>query len=387
MQRSTRGRAGMAAVAIVVAITALGACGVDPGGDPAPALGSGEWAFTGGQCPEVGCGANSPQVDNLLEFHELSLTSGGQNIPTTVPNTQGMAIVVAANHRAQIIQNGMSYDLSVSGGLISGGCAAPCVGLAGPALKGATIPLTVNGKLSYVISIDDVRTMSFFRGGGTTEAYSLTWRSLSTPTGGMLCNNVPLLEDEIKQHAGDDNYIQSELMGMQPWETVVFEGDKIDGVHKTMSDGFDDNWFNIGCAAHLLAKLRLTRNTVHGQAPLTGGVAWQHRQATMKLLAADYCGGGAPLTVSGQKLVWEGDLMNYYTKPRLLEARWSEQGATCIVAPRMLFPTSALGASTFPDIWSAISDACKDAGKPIPPKCADTNPASVGASIRMSADP
>jgi hypothetical protein len=377
----------VAAVAIVVATTALGACAVDPGGDPAPALGSGEWAFTGGPCPEAGCGANSPVVDNLLEFHELSLVGNALTTGITQPNAADLAIVApGANHRGQIVQNGVSYDLSVVGGAITGTCRAPCTPLAGPALIGATITLTRGGTPSYVVSIEDVRTMSFFLGGGTTEAYTLTWKSLSTAAGGLLCNNVALLEQQLKQQSGDDNYAKLELMGMQPWETVVFEGDRIDGVAKTMSDGFDDSWFNIGCAAHLLSKLRLTRNTFHGQPPGMVG-AWQQRQATMKMLAADYCGGGTPLTVAGQKLVWQGDRMTYFNPPRLLEARWSAQGATCLYAPRMLFPTSSLGSTTFPSIWTAIGAACKAARRPVPPKCADTDPMDFGGALRVSSNP
>ncbi|HMG20366.1 MAG TPA: ADYC domain-containing protein, partial [Kofleriaceae bacterium] len=156
------------------------------------------------------------------------------------------------------------------------------------------------------------------------------------------------------------------------------------GRAKTMQPYADDNRFNCGCASHLLAKLRLTRNTIHGQA---AGMpqAWERRQATMKMLAADYCGTGEPNTVGGQKLVWKGDLMRYYRAPVVIEARWDETGATCLTEPRMLHPTSDLGKKTFPRPWDAIKASCK--GHKSLPKCVPEDPASFDGKLRVSGIP
>jgi hypothetical protein len=232
------------------------------------------------------------------------------------------------------------------------------------------------------MTIETVRTMSYFLGGGAVEAYTLTWQPLGGGSSTNVCNNVPLIEKLIAK-SPDDALRAQELMGMEAWETVVFEGDKIGESAKTMSKTADDTWFNIACASHLLAKLRLTRNTVHGQAPGLPD-AWAQRQATMKMLAADYCNTGDSFTVPGQLLVWQGDLMRYYRTPGTLEARWTERGAKCLSQPRMLTPTSGLGANTFPDIWTSIKDVC---GRRTPPPCPNPDPRDYDGMPRVSANP
>jgi len=340
-------------------------------------------AFSSGPCPPAGCSTNSPVIDNLIGFHDLSLIGTPATAPGTEPDDAGLGIVAAGEaRRAQIVQAGKSYDLSVVDGSFIGTCGPLCPPLMGKDLVGATITLTYAAKPAYVMTIETVRTMRYFLGGGTVDAYTLTWQPLGGGSSTNVCNNIPLI-DKLLRELPDDAFRAQELMGMEPWETVVFEGDKIDQATKTMDKVADDSWFNIGCASHLLAKLRLTRNTVHGQAPGLSD-AWEQRQATMKLLAADYCGTGDSFTVPGQLLVWQGDLMRYYRTPATIEARWTERGAKCISQPRMLQPTSALGASTFPDVWTSIKNTC---GRRTPPKCANVNPRDYDGTPRVSANP
>jgi hypothetical protein len=364
-----------------VAMLAMTACAVAEDGE-AP---SGSAVSAVSVCPVFGCGANSPVIDTLADFHDLSLVGDSKTFPGTLPNSSGLAIAASGEtFRAQIVQGGRSYDLAVVDGRFIGTCAG-CPPLQGQALRGATISVIYDGAPRYVITIASVRTMSYFLGGGTVEAYTLLWKEPGVTPQTNLCNNIQLLEDLIAQQ-NDDNYTRQELMGMQTFETVVFEGDRIDGNAKTMSQTADDTWFNIGCAGHSLSKLRLTRNTVHAQAPGLAQ-AWQRRQATLKMLAADYCGAGIPLTVAGQRLVWQGDLMTYFSSPRLLEARWTENGATCLYEPRMLFPTSSLGATTFPKIRNSIGAACAQVRKPVPPKCTPLDPFNFAGALRVSANP
>jgi hypothetical protein len=379
---NTGSRAAMAAITAM----AMAACAVDgPDGAGPAAATDVTSAIAGGPCPDFGCGANSPVIDTQFAFHDLSLVGTSKTFPATLPNAAGLAILAAGEGvRAQIVQGGRSYDLGVVGGRFLGTCPG-CTTLQGAALVGATITVTLNRVPRYLITIASVRTMSYFVGGGAVEAYTLLWKDPGVGTSTNLCNNIALLESLITQQS-DDSYTRQELMGMRTFETVVFEGDRIDGNAKTMSPAFDDAWFNIGCAGHTLSKLRLTHNTVHSQAT---GLAqpWERRQATLKMLAADYCGGGVPLTVAGQRLVWQGDLMTYFSAPLKIEARWTEQGATCLYAPRMLYPTSSLGSSTFPNIWGSIAAACQLVGKPIPPMCTNLNPFDYAGALRVSANP
>jgi hypothetical protein len=56
----------------------------------------------------------------------------------------------------------------------------------------------------------------------------------------------------------------------------------------------------------------------------------------MKLLAGDYCGNGHPFTVPGVPLEIR-DSRNWYNDVShlsLLEAKWTENGATCLNMPR-----------------------------------------------------
>ena len=381
---------GLAAAAATVA--AISACALDPASPepagPDPTVGAVTQAFTGGPCPEFGCGTNSPVVDTQFDFHDLSLL-GPPKQPYTIPNTAGLAIVAdPRTGRAQIVQGRQAYDLAVVDGRFVGtsGASPP---LQGAALVGATITLTMNTKDGpvprYLITIATVREMPFFLGGGTTASYTLQWRPLAGGPTINLCNNIQLLEDLIAQQGGgESDYATQELMGMRTFETVVFEGDRINSHTMRTEKLADDTWFDIGCAGHTLAKLRLTQNTIHGQTSV-----WERRQASLKMLVADYCDVGIPLTVAGQKLVWEGDLMHFFTPPRRIEARWNETGATCLYAPRMLFPTSSLGASTFPKIWDAVDAACKSASPPKtrPVLCTKLDPHDPDGMLRVSANP
>lgn len=98
------------------------------------------------------------------------------------------------------------------------------------------------------------------------------------------------------------------------------------------------NWFNIGCAGTAIAKLRLL-----GFDPAREPDATDHREATLKMITAKYCGErswtrdgtligidphpGGPLPPGGPTL-------------GPVEARWSATGATCISHSRMWFTGS-----------------------------------------------
>jgi hypothetical protein len=165
------------------------------------------------------------------------------------------------------------------------------------------------------------------------------------------------------------------------WEAVVFEGDRINTADMTMSKTANDAWFNIGCAASTPAKLLLTHHTIHSQV-LPQQRAWEQRQAMFKLYVADYCGNGGSFTVARQKLVWKSPTESYLLPPWKLEARWNERGAMCLNNPRMLYPSTPLGASFFPNIWAALA-----AGQCFPPSCTNLDPNNFLGADRISSNP
>jgi len=374
--------------AVAVAGVVMAGCAIVGPEQSAPLTTDEAVAEVGGQCPEWGCGANSPAVLNLAGFHELSLVSGEGPGNRTMPDAEGFSITALAG-RAQIARSGTTYALRVQDGRMMGDCAAPCTPLEHAALVGATIGL-VNGPALSQIRIVDVRAMSYFVDPKATpnavEAYTLVVDRPGQPTTN-LCNNIALLESLLPS---EGDYAPSDLMGMRIFEAIVFEGDRIDGTRKTMSPAADDRWFNIGCAGSALAKLRLSRNTLHSQLPPAPtdplDVPWRRRQATLKLLTADYCGGGTALTVAGQHIAWQGSGMGFYSAPLDLEARWTEAGATCLGVPRLSRPTSSLGATTFPDIKYSITQACVAAGRTVPPDCADLHDYNFYGALRVSAN-
>lgn len=322
---------------------------------------------TGGPCPDAVCGENSPVI-NKIGFYDLHLFG--------IANTQGYAIETIKGI-AQIVQGTNSYDLHVVDGVITG-WKGPFLLLAGQGLVDSYIPIQ-RGKTHYKLLIKDVRPMTYFAPPlDPIEAYTFQYVQVgASDTPLPLCDNI---DELIKEQTRDPEFAQADLMGMLVLESLVFEGDRVYETSRTMSKTADDSWFNIGCAGHTLAKLRLTRNTIHSQSS-TLSRPWEQRQATLKMYSADYCGNGTVFTVAGQRMVWQGGGIGYHSGPHLLEARWNENGAQCLYAPRMLFPSTPDGPVYFPKILDQIHAVC------IPMKCGNQDLAFFDAQDRMSADP
>lgn len=273
-----------------------------------------------------------------------------------LPDVNGVSLVsrgVKGNRpRAQIWdQNGRAYDLKVLNGRISGTAVFGTGTISGPSLVNASFKFQQNGAVKYTVFIDAVKTVqmpvALPRGGAETiEVYNLSW---STPQG-MQMPTCP------------------RGAGLDPNDTVVFEGDRIDTARLTMSVNADWNpeWINFGCGNSVIAKLRLLRKTTSN-----GTGSWAARQTALKMLTADYCGTGANFTRVGTAITWKDDenvvgdyvLSNpgFAVYPSQVEARWNEYGATCLNTPRL----EATGAVPY------ISDYIHAVCLPLP--CYDTN--------------
>jgi hypothetical protein len=322
------------------------------------------------------CGENSPVID-VFSWHDAGLRGQSNNIGLRIDTLNGVA---------QIVKGFTSYDLVVQDAKIKG--VRGNTTITGTQLIGAMIPIT-HGKARYQIAIRDARELDFFVAPRAVKVgvYQFEVRSGE----GMvmeLCSNRKLLEKLLDERRGEEGFAQQELMGMRTWETVVFEGDRFNATTKTTSKDseIDDTWINFGCAGHMLAKLLLTHNTYHFQ--VAAGQAWQRRQATMKMYAADYCGDGVPFTVPGQKVVWRGDAMtDFFWPARELEARWDEKGAICLDVPRLVHATSAFGRSTYPDVRASIVATCVRPGRTPPPPCANRDPYTWTGEYRVTGNP
>ncbi len=312
-----------------------------------------------GSCPPWGC-ANSPEVlhyglheANLLgvrDQHGISLARGGRNKRVQIWSAAGIP------YDLYIVKNrfvGLSHD----------GQSA----LYGQDLLLAELHVLANGTPLYNITIRRVREIPFPVGEpDPLEVYVLTWHEPGTGINAskQVCNGPP--DPKMKDHA--------ELLGMLHDETLIFAGDRVVPETMTMNKRADYDWFNFGCAGHTLAKLHLTRNTITSQP----SPDWAGRQATLKMLVADYCGTGDPITESGVPLRWQSEFMPYFPTPGPIEARWNENGAQCLSTPR-------LGASSpnFPDVWAAIEAACPT----LPPPCENADLYDFDGQRRVSAIP
>ena len=372
-------------VATVVAIFTIAGCGIaaeDRGGGGVTGAPAGARPYVDGSgCPEVICGMNSPVVDSF-GFHELSLDGAA--------NAEGFRIDTGTRGVAQLFQGGVWYDLRVTNNHISGVNGGRV--LLPTDVSGAQIPIRRKDK-SYVLRVTSTRDLPFFVGAtGWLGAYVFEWTEGKVGGHGKfanLCADVAGLLEYTHDQGEDSRYAEQELKGLAPVEAVVFEGDRVDATAMSMDPAANDRWFNFGCAGQTLSKLLLTHNTAHTQDPaLSPSEAWQHRQTTLKMLAADYCGTGQPFTVGGQILDWKGDAMTYYwPNPRELEARWNENGAICIGTPRLMHPTTRQGAALFTPEYADVNEAIAKLCATPPPRCNDVDPVPFDGAIRVTANP
>lgn len=98
------------------------------------------------------------------------------------------------------------------------------------------------------------------------------------------------------------------------------------------------NWVTLACeeeAAFKMKRLTYGPNDTLGTTGVAATV--DQRQATLKMLTADYCGTGDPYTIQGFPLKWKNrsnTAVNWSTSTTI-EARWDADGATCLSRPRV----------------------------------------------------
>lgn len=153
---------------------------------------------------------------------------------------------------------------------------------------------------------------------------------------------------------------------MPEHHALVFEGERLDLDALAIAPGINTRWFTIACAETALAKLHLTGHTHAAQAAgFSSSVP--ERQTMLKLLTADYCGTGTSFTAAGQPLRWtdaDGTLTIPSSVTRVLEARWTPGGASCLNTPRVAAHPTEASLARFPDVEQQIAEAC-----PRPPPC------------------
>jgi|GEM_PF-5248548 len=318
----------------------------------------------------VFCGTNSP-IFAIYRSFDFNLDG--------LPNAQGISVLGMSKeldfYRLEVI------DSHIRGTDIDGKV------LDGTNLIGAKIWLELPTLEQAAITIADVGQYPEVVGNHLLlETYVLQWAEVfgrpvqgpMVPGGTFLDGNQPgeAPPSYVCQEVKDEN---GEELGLHMFESTVFEGDRFDPETKTVEDKANDRWFNVGCGKHILAKLRLTRNTMHTTK------TFKNVQAAVKMFSADYCGTGQPFTLPGVKIAArDRGLMGYARQPTDIEARWSENGAFCLEEPRLV-DRADVACQSLP--WSTPKDTGPSIEWPIGGDYLPTNPRYGGIPRCSDLDP
>jgi hypothetical protein len=307
-------------------------------------------------CEDGPCPKNSPVISTFA-FWELH--TGG------APNDQHITY-------DKLIVGSTAYDMRVEKGRIVGVNGMGTVSGAG--LTGGQIWIR-RGSQKFVIRILGVQLVSMWARDPSgaypvIETYRMDWSNV-TPSGPDQRRPKNICADaQLRQKDSRD------LMGVPGDVTFVFEGERIDPFKKTIYD-FDPagQWVNFGCAGHTLSKMMLTG---HVQAVRGLGYTndFKQSQAMMKMMAGDYCGKGHSFTKAGVWLDWQiadGSMKYYFPTASLVpEARWDQDGATCLSVPRAEKNPTADTLATWPlpgdviaDIWAYCGILATPCGGPV----------------------
>lgn len=258
-------------------------------------------------CPTWRCGFNSAEV-NGRAIRELNLDG--------LPNSAGVKIVgfIAP---AGLLGN---YKLDVEGdALVARNSSGDT--LSGHQLIGAIILVTEPGLLSLplpitILGYDEIDAWA--EGAPKVPAYAL-------------------LYPDVGSLLGVRNVCNGDLLDPLATAATVLAGETYDLETKTVNPD-KPRWLTIACAGSAAAKMRLLGYGPHGDFDGEGNPATvAQRQATLKMLTADYCGSGHSYTENGAAVQWENAAGTVVSPgPHgALEAVWTAAGAACLDATRL----------------------------------------------------
>ncbi len=163
--------------------------------------------------------------------------------------------------------------------------------------------------------------------GASYEVEMYTYQTHEDWASGKLVDTYSLVYDD----GGEPTNV---CPGLDPDETsiVLIPGETYDLASNTVVPK-QSGWVTVACRGHALAKMKLL-----GYDPAdTYGSTADDRQATLRMITADYCGDGTSFTQLGQPLDW-ADLRGSFPiggfGSQRLEAKFDADGAICIDTPR-----------------------------------------------------
>lgn len=278
-------------------VAAIGAC------DPAPELADDlEFRETGWGCAT--CQTNSPRV-NDAPIAQVRL-SGAEN-------DQGVRMLglrPTANGPLHAVTTDDNEDLVA---VLNGVTVTSGAGLVGWELvfeyKSTTHVAHISAHNNNILSFTDA--------GRPMSAYAINF---PIPQSTQLQNICP-------------TYLNDPLF---PVVTVI-RGETYD-TEKKLVDSVDPDWITFACADEAAYKTkRLGYGPMSAFGPSTPAVGIAERNATLKMITADYCGTGVSFTEQGQPL-WVEDVSDLVNVPpgvdNWSEAVWTADGALCLDTPR-----------------------------------------------------
>lgn len=250
-------------------------------------------------CPTWRCGFNAAEV-NGRSLQELNLdgvaNDAGARIVGSIPPLLRLGYTLDVQDDELVFRNGSA---TIRGDQIIGAIILVQLPL------GLPIPVTIAGY---------EQVPSWAEGQPPIAAYTL-------------------LYPEPLELLGVKNVCTGSLLDVLVSGATILGGERYDADTKTVLAD-QPRWFNIACAGSAAAKMKLL-----GYSPQSSSTTPAQRQATLKMVTADYCGGGESYTENGTEIHWanaSGTVAPDATSSLGdLEAVWTEDGALCLEAPRL----------------------------------------------------
>lgn len=265
---------------------------------------------TDSTCPPWICGSNSPDVNTslpgVLRTDGTLNCSGFRVLGIEVANAM-YSLTAARGHLLAIDENGSGADSNI---------------LQGEALIGSTIVLEDSAQTEHQIRIADYKLFDVepWHADLTMHGYRLQARDnngvfvdlCATPANGL--GAVYANIDKFSLVVTDEFFNAKAEVMAQPGA------------------------FQFACPGQALSKMKwmgYSRDIPEESAFFTTP---EQRQATVRMIIADYCGDGNAYTVSGQAVYWQNSsawisVAGAETEVEV-EARWNADGAICVTTPR-----------------------------------------------------
>ena len=322
-------------------------CWPSPGPEEASVV---EKAGCGSCCEDWGCGANTAQIDNHPLNPINTVDERGVSTFRLVPNSLTLSSGTIAHLE---IHNGEFVGVDPEGNRITG-----C-----DPLKGAEFKIEQDTGQVWTIQIENVGKVKSFVSPRTSDgpeyitAYELVY-SLDEQKFSYAC---PCARTFGFEHQNDEQ-LPPRIDGCDTIAVqdaghyaVLIKGETYNrDTGQVDIKGYGDGsepWFNVACSGAALSKMVLM-----GYNPEDGITTWNQRQATLNMITARYCQGVHSFTTDGTPLDWQNSRRWFPSIPTSsIEARWDENGATCLTMPRHL------------EKMAAIEEKCPMGFPPCPP--------------------